>query len=638
MVGYQEIVSHMLDIISLIDSHCILKYISPSLKNVLGYEPQELLGQDISLLVHPEDQINVTAISKKNLANGEDFQAVYRYRHAQGYYVWLETIANRMINVQGEFEGYILTTRDISKRKKEEEERIKSQVALKAIFDNVLQGLVLLDKEYQIVAYNKLAQKISKSIFDSELQQGKVIQKCVERREREKLFKILTEVLEGIRVSYIKKFTIVTNKENYWYKFYYTPVIMENNQIVGICISFWDVTESKQTQEELFLIGQKLQQAKEKAEDANQTKTLFLANMSHELRTPLTGIMGMADLLSFSELTAKQRNYLEILQGSARSLLHIINDILDFAKIETGKLKIHIKEFSLQELLESTATAFSLAAKEKGLEIKVEIERKIPPLLGDPARIRQIVSNLLSNAIKFSQEGIVYLKSYLKQEKEGEITIQLVVQDQGIGIPTEKIKELFTIFEQVDNSYTRKYGGIGLGLAIVKHLTAMMGGKVSLESQLGKGSIFTVELTLKINENTLSKSLKRELTPVSRSLHILLAEDNKINQQTFANIFHKCGFGVEIADDGKEAVEKWEKQNFDLVFMDIQMPIMNGLEATKFIRTKEQQLGGHTPIIALTACSLEGDKEKFLQAGMDDYLSKPFSTLELLGVLKKYAN
>lgn len=399
-----------------------------------------------------------------------------------------------------------------------------------------------------------------------------------------------------------------------------------------------------------------LKEAKARAEAANQAKSLFLASMSHEIRNPMNVIMGMAGLLCNAELGPREQEYAEMIDESARSLLVIINDILDFSKIESGKLELEHVAFNLPLAIEKAVKPFKLESQKKGLALKLHVETDVPQrVYGDPGRLKQVLYNLLGNALKFTEQGEIAINV----EKEPAITtamtdskltrVHFAVRDTGIGIPADKLGLLFESFSQVDSSITRKYGGTGLGLAISKKVIELMGGTISVNSKQGVGSTFAFILPLKRiakEETTVAQNVSSELPEALsgaagdhpslsfagdgvKPLEILLVEDKPMNRKLATVLLERQGWKVTTAHNGRHALELLSSQHFDLILMDIQMPEMDGLEATKRIRAAEQKSGSYIPIIAMTAHALEGDREQFMKAGMDDYVSKPIDQQEL---------
>ncbi len=396
----------------------------------------------------------------------------------------------------------------------------------------------------------------------------------------------------------------------------------------------------KRTREELV-------KAKRAAEAAAEAKAIFLANMSHELRTPMNGIIGMVDILKRTELTDAQQEYLNIIESSGENLLTIINDILDLSKIEAGHMELESIPFSLSEEMRRVMNIMQIIADKKKLLVKLHVGKEVPPFVkGDPVRLKQIIINLVNNAIKFTEKGDITVSVENKSAENGKVHLLFKVMDTGIGISPEGQKKLFRSFSQVDKSTTRKYGGTGLGLMICKNLTQMMDGEIGVESVEGAGSTFwfTAFLGTSNEEEYNSQHQDDDISQTDKTrlnlkLKILLAEDNKINQKVAMLNLNNLGHKVVIANNGIEALEKFENDNFDIIFMDVQMPEMDGVEACKKIREMENKSGSikKIPIIAMTANTSEDERKKYLEAGMDDYISKPFKQKELVEIFKKFA-
>ncbi len=372
----------------------------------------------------------------------------------------------------------------------------------------------------------------------------------------------------------------------------------------------------------------------QKSEQANKTKSEFLANMSHEIRTPLNAILGFIDLLKEKEKDKEKLKYIQTIQSSSTTLLGIINDILDFSKIESGNLNVEKIDFNTHEELGTLADLFRAKASEKSVSLSFILDENLPKALkSDPLRIKQIIANMLSNAIKFTpRNGRIELLMKYTEDK-----LHISVKDNGIGIAKDKQEDIFKAFSQAESSTTRKYGGTGLGLAISSKLVVMLGGELKLESKEGQGSRFYFEIPADIGKFKEQKTAKHLDLETIKGKRILLVEDNKANQMFMSLILKKFGLIFDIANDGVEAVKAYKNNFYDLILMDENMPNLNGIEATKQILKYEKDTKmRHTPIVALTANALKGDRERFIEAGMDEYLTKPLDKEKLSFVLKEF--
>lgn len=752
-----------------IDETGIIRNVNGRWLEVMGYDREEIVGSKITLVMTPESADRAqTTVLPQYWRDGVIRDVPYQYVKKDG--IVIDVLLDSVVMDDPAWGKISLSTvRNITLRKRAEEEARRMRALLNSIIQNLPTPVFLKDaEELKYVLWNRASEKLYG--FSTEEVVGKTAYDffpddqadMFHAQDRETLSKgrllcvpeqLVNTKDKGTRIVHSKKLPILDDDG--------TP-----RYLVGISE---DITERKEAEKALI-------KARDAAEQASRAKSEFLANMSHEIRTPINGIMGMTELAMNTELTPEQHEYLDAVRISADALLKLINDILDFSKIEAGKLELIDVEFALRDTIADTMTMLAVQAHKKDLELVYQVSPDVPDaLIGDPGRIRQVLVNLVGNAIKFTEKGEVVVRVQSGIEQRDEAHLHFTITDTGIGIPPEKHEKIFREFEQADGSTSRKYGGTGLGLAICSRFCEMMGGKIWVESEVGKGSAFhfTARLHLQkvtmaqpstedisnlkelsvlvVDDNATNRKILEQillywgmnptvvdsgkgalaaiknacesgrpfpiiltdcmmpemdgfelvdrinqdacspastivmltssgergdaarcmnlgiaaylLKPVKQSellftiskvlqgpsadqtrpslitrhsireskhrLSILLAEDNAVNQKLAIKMLERMGHTVTVTANGIGALELLEKMNFDLILMDVQMPEMDGLEATRTFRDREKTVGGHVPIIAMTAYAMKGDKERCLESGMDGYISKPISGQEL---------
>lgn len=603
------------------------EYVNPAFARMVGRMPKELIGRSMDELIHPHDRpILIQARSRRQAGETSSYEA--RLIRSDGC-VFPVQVTGTPRWQDGKFFGSIVAVTDLTERKRFEDELKKSEAENRLLLDSIPDSIFLLDKEGNFLDYRTPNSSILYA--PAELFMGKNIHSIMPQD----LVELTMNNLEMARQSgkmQVFEYQLPANGE---IKHFEARInLCEGGDFLALVR---DVTERKRSDEMLW-------KAKEEAEAAAKAKSEFLANMSHEIRTPLNAVIGLTGLLLDTDLTPEQRNYLEIVRNSSDSLLSVINDILDFSKIDGGMMELEHSPFDLRRCIESTMDLMVTRVAEKGLVLKVVLDDQLPTMLvGDASRLRQVLANLLSNAVKFTDKGFVEVSVRGNAIPEG-FELRFDVLDTGIGMPQDKLDRLFMPFSQIDSSITRRYGGTGLGLAISKRLVGMMGGRIWAKSNPGVGSTFT--FTIKVKLPCMQpvqhevKDLKPDIKPPIEGhfqqalpLSILLAEDNAVNQMVLLQMLRKIGYQADLASNGFDVLAALDRQAYDVVLMDIQMPDMDGFEATRRILARFPKMK-RPRIIALTAHALNGDRERCLEAGMDGYLSKPVKIEDLQSALR----
>ncbi len=501
----------------------------------------------------------------------------------------------------------------------------KERSITEKIAENIDVGIIFTSPELKIEYINSTGLKILGYKKNEVI--GKMIREITKGIDIKSLKKIeskdceLKKILAGKKYS--KRRIYFTKKDNSLVPVEVSYIALSNNgKLEKIIIAFKDITEQMNWEKEII-------EAKRIAEMATEAKSQFLANMSHEIRTPMNAIIGFVDLLLDSNnLTSEQVKYLNIIKDASNNLMNVINDVLDFSKLERGKIEYELRNFSIKELIIECVNIFKFKAEEKGIKINYLIDEKIPQVLkGDKYRISQVLNNLISNAVKFTSKGQILIKATLIEKKEDNAKIKISVSDTGIGIAKNKLDKIFEAFSQADSSTTRKFGGTGLGLAICKNIIEQLGGKLEVESNEGKGTTFYFILDYPLGDEIFITEIdKKEKEKSLSNIKILVVEDDIFNQKFLKEMFKKININITVASNGKEALEIINKNKFDVILMDIEMPQLNGIETVKIIRKTNK----HVKIIGLTGHEDEEIKNEILKAGFNDYLSKPIEFDELL--------
>ncbi|TGE09898.1 PAS domain-containing hybrid sensor histidine kinase/response regulator [Hymenobacter fodinae] len=595
----------------------------------LDITPDQLIGYDTSSLSqsikHHFRQPEVfveryeTIVHARELVTAELFELADG-RTAQGDFVPIFE-AERYI-------GHLWKFQDITERKNSEDALRRREEKYRGIIENMNLGLVEMDLDNRVLFTNQTFCDTT-GYCGNELGDEHMMAEILSAEELTKMHERNDLRMQGVSETY--ELPIITKDgQAKWLLVSAAPLYNDARQTYGSIGIFLDITHQKQLESHL-------RKAKEQAEESARAKELFLANMSHEIRTPMNAILGMGQLLAKTPLTEDQHTYLRAIATSGENLLVILNDILDLSKIGASQLLIENIGFSMTGLLHQIEKSLHFKAEEKGLTFHTQADERIPAvLLGDPYRITQVLLNLAGNSVKFTEKGSVTVSCTLEHAEDDYVDLRFLVADTGIGIDAEYLEDIFKEFSQEDSSVTRRFGGTGLGLSISRQLVHLMGGEISIDSQKHEGthSYFTLRLPVGTPADLPQKTL---VTPgireQLRNQRILLVEDNNFNRQIAKGFLRNAGLEVVEAENGAIAVELIHQQSFAAVLMDVQMPIMNGLEATAYLR---QELNFTTPIIALTANAIKGEREKCLEAGMNDYLPKPFQEDDLLKMLCRW--
>jgi len=534
-----------------------------------------------------------------------------------------------VLDASGEVEMVIGYGVNITERKKIEERISQSEEKYRGIIEKMNLGMIEIDADESIVYANKRFCTMSGYELD-ELVTRKATDLFLQGSSLKKTRAQLSRRSYEITHSYELAVKTRSGEERWWLTSA-TPIIDDLGNQQGTISIHLDITDQKKMEEQLRI-------AKQESERSSRSKDIFLTNMSHEIRTPLNAIMGLGRLLSKSELDKQQKDYLNGIESASAILLGIINDVLDFSKIEAGKISIEHISFNLESIMKQIIGVLEHKAEEKGLTLTYETDQRIAPvLIGDPYRINQVFMNLISNAIKFTEKGSVWMNACLIGEDEGTQKILVVIEDTGVGIKPEYLKTIFDKFTQEDETVVRKFGGTGLGMSITRQLMELMGGEISIESQKNVGTMVSLVFNFKVGTARVfekKRTIKNDTYNINGK-RILLVEDNSLNRLLAHTILTDYGAEITEAENGQEAVDHMRAGGFDIILMDIQMPVMDGMQATRIIRA---EIDRNIPILALTANAIKSYEQQFLDAGMNDLISKPYNEINLVRPIARWLN
>jgi len=604
-------------------------FINRVYREFLGTSSSQIDESEWLTRIHGDDALQYIERFERSCHEHTSFKAELRCRRHDGEWRWTDSFALPRFSSSGEFLGLVGINRDITEQLQAEQALTSSEERFRQLAEKIQEVFWIISPAtgevlYVSPAYERIWGRSCASLYERPVSWYEAIHP-EERAARS----FDARQLSG--ESSDSEFRIHTpDGQEKWIRNRSFPIRDEGGQLIRVVGIAMEITEQKRHEADLL-------RARQGADAANQAKSEFLANMSHEIRTPLNGVIGMTGLLLDTELDAEQQRYAKMARASGESLLQLINDVLDFSKIDAKKLELETIDFDLRILLDNLASILSAAAKAKGTDLLCIVDPAAPiQLRGDPGRLRQILTNLLGNAIKFTDKGQVVVRVALEEEGEFNCLLRFSVHDTGIGIAEDKIAIIFDKFSQATASTTREYGGTGLGLAISKQLAEMMGGGIGVRSQEGQGSEFWFTVRLGLGDQREPVQRESQTVPIFNG-RILIAEDNLTNREVALGMLRKLGLRADAVADGAEAIRALESIPYNLVMMDMRMPVMDGIEAARQIRNPRSAVLNHViPIIALTANALQSDRDSCLAAGMNDFVPKPILKAVLQAALNKW--
>ncbi len=625
---YREIFNYSQAWICTHDMNGCLLSVNPSACKILGYPENDLIGLPIEQLIPEHHRIEFSQVYLNKIISQGKAEGIMNILNKEGKSSYI-LYQNYLVN-ESDNEPYVIGfAQNITGRIIAEEALKRSEEKYRSIIENMNLGLIEIDLDERIIFANQrfctmsgynLEELTNKKATDLFLQGASL------KKTRHQL------INRGYALNSSYELAIRTKSgEDRWWLTSATPVSENEGLVKGTIGIHLDITEQKR-------LAEQLKESKQKTDRLSRSKDIFLTNMSHEIRTPLNAIMGLGKLLGKDELTLQQKKFLAGIESASAGLLAIINDLLDLSKIESGKITIESISFNLEMIINQAIDILTYKAEEKGLKIAAKTDNKIAPvLMGDPYRVNQVFMNILSNAIKFTEKGSVSLEAVLQEKEPGKQYVQVKIQDTGIGIKPEYLDKLFDKFTQEDETVVRKFGGTGLGMNITRQLMKLMGGSIEVTSEKNKGTTVILNFYFGVGSSRVieKKNTIRNDTSQIMDKKVLLVEDNNLNRLLANTILTGYGALVTEAENGAEAIELMSKNDYDIVLMDIQMPVMDGIEATRIIRMK---INATVPVLALTANTVRGKEEQYLAWGMNDIIVKPYTEVNLVNPVAKWLN
>ena len=618
---FKSVIHNTSDIICVAGNKGLIKYLTPSFYRLTGFTEDDIRNMSIFDLVHPED---VALCQERFFARvpfggtGQTF--MFRYRKADGEYLYLEAngtnlLTNKAVN------GIVINARDITERVYHEQELVLKEKNIRSILDNSHSMIWMVDKDFRLLDFNTSFANLMWKTQEGIAMRGMNLLKAVPEKEQQAWLERAAVAREGLAVVYEDVRFVEEEERTFQVRVH---PIFKDGEVDRFTVFTEDITIQKQAEQALI-------EAKEKAEEATRAKAQFLSTMSHEIRTPMNAVIGMTHLLMQENPRPDQHENLRLLRFSAENLLALINDVLDFNKIEAGKVVFESTPFDLPQLVSDLKNTLLSVANEKGIQLEVLHDAELPKMVnGDPVRLSQVLSNLLSNAIKFTPKGRVRVQTSFLKEEDGKHQIGFRVEDTGIGISSDKLSLIFESFAQAEAHTTRRFGGTGLGLAITKRLLELQGSEITVESTPGEGSVFSFVLSFEkfCSISDSMQTIQMHSEDSFDNVRILLVEDNPLNRFVAEKFLSRWGLEIDMAETGTEALHLLQQHSYRLVLMDLQLPDIDGFEVVERLRASHY-CNVNVPVLAMSASTELHVQAKAFASGMQDFVVKPFNPEEL---------